>query len=88
MSSSLSMGLSVISSNLGMAYFICSVITNYRWMRIFSSGWWFGAILILHLPVNVTATIFTLMIFSFEFVPGICLFYNSKKKKTKLIAEK
>jgi hypothetical protein len=80
---SLGMVLAIISLMMGIAYFVSSAVTGYQWMRILSFGWWIGMVLLFLLPPKTGPALLTLMVFLFEFIPGVYLYNAWKKQQVK-----
>jgi hypothetical protein len=69
----------IISTVLGVAFFISGEIQQLKWQKLLSIGWWAGAILLFMYPSVHTLLIFAIMLISLQAVPGIII--NRKYRK-------
>ena len=69
----------IISTVLGVTFYISGEIQQLKWQKMLSVGWWAGAILLFMYPSVHTLLIFALMLIFFQAVPGIII--NRKYKK-------
>jgi hypothetical protein len=70
---------SVISTVLGVTYFVSGEIQQIKWLKWISLGWWAGAIFTFLFGSIHTLLIFALMLIFLQTLPGIIL--NRKYKK-------
>lgn len=70
---------SVISTVLGVTYFVSGEIQQIKWFKWISLGWWAGAVFTFFYGSVHTLLIFALMLIFLQVVPGIML--NRKYKK-------
>jgi hypothetical protein len=70
---------SVISTVLGVTYFVSGEIQQIKWLKWLSLGWWAGAVYTFFFGSVHTLLIFAIMLIFFQVVPGIIL--NRKYKR-------
>jgi hypothetical protein len=70
---------SVISTVLGVTYFVSGEIQQIKWFKWLSVGWWAGAVYTFFFGSVHTLLIFAIMLIFFQVVPGIIL--NRKYKR-------
>ena len=70
---------SVISTVLGVTYFVSGEIQQIKWLKWLSLGWWAGAVYTFFFGSVHTLLIFAFMLIFFQVIPGIVL--NRKYKK-------
>ena len=69
----------VISTVLGVTFYVSGEIQQLKWQKNLSYGWWAGAILLFFVPSIHTLIIFAAMMIFLQVVPGIIM--NRKWKK-------
>lgn len=69
----------IISTVIGVAFFISGEIQLLKWQKALSICWWLGAILLFMFPSVHTLLIFAIMLISLQAIPGIIM--NRKFKK-------
>jgi len=69
----------IISIILGVGYAVSGFVFGKFWVSLLSIGWWIGAILMLFMGTLETILIMAAMMLLFQTMPGIILYYNSKK---------
>ena len=70
------------ASIFGTGFFICGIISNQKWLRNLSFGWWVGALLMFligYAEVHWDFIIMPLLIFFLLLVPGIIIFSKEKR---------
>ncbi|MGD8782545.1 MAG: hypothetical protein PVH88_26760 [Ignavibacteria bacterium] len=70
----------VISSILGIGYFLSAVIYGYRWIIYIAVGWWLGAIFMFIYPGMHTFLVMVSMLIFLQTIPGIIIYKKSKKE--------
>ena len=75
----------IISTVLGVTFYISGEIQQLKWQKLLSIGWWAGAIVLFMLPSVHTLLIFAIMLIVFQAVPGIILNRKYKKEISKNI---
>ncbi|MDA3860948.1 MAG: hypothetical protein PF445_06955 [Melioribacteraceae bacterium] len=72
----------LVSTILGLAYFITGFVLGKPWVTKLSAGWWTGAIIMFLWPYLYTLLLMASMIICFQIIPGII--FNRESKKLKL----
>jgi hypothetical protein len=75
----------VISTVLGVTFYISGEIQQLKWQKLLSLGWWAGAILLFFLPGVHTLLIFAIMMICFQVIPGIIMNRTWKKEMSSII---
>ena len=70
----------VLSVIVGIGFFVNGTISDYRWFRTISFGWWGGSILIFFINWRYRQTILALLMFFFMVIPGIWLNFRWRKQ--------
>lgn len=73
----------MMSSVLGIAYFISGIVYGDSWIKYLSLGWWGGAVVMFLLPSLHILLVFAAMMILFQIVPGI-IFYIKWKNELKI----
>jgi hypothetical protein len=76
---------SVISTVLGVTFFVSGEIQQIKWFKRLSIGWWAGAVFTFFYGSVHTLLIFALMLIAFQAVPGIIL---NRKYKREIASER
>ena len=75
--------ISPINSTIfGAGFFICGIISNQKWCRNLSFGWWAGALAMLWIgdtDIHWDFIIMPLLIFFLLLVPGLILYVKEKR---------
>ncbi len=69
----------MIATVLAMAYLISGVVLNRFWFSMLSVCWWLGAIYMFIFPYLHSLIVMASMMLTFQVVPGIVLYMESKK---------
>lgn len=70
----------IISTSLGISYFVSGAIQQIKWFKYISLGWWLGSILLFVFPSIHTLLIFAFMLIVFQVIPGIIIRNKSKSE--------
>ena len=71
----------LVSTILGISFFISGFLYDKRWITYISAGWWMGAIIMFIYPYLYTLLIMSAMMIVFQIIPGIIIYRESKKLK-------
>lgn len=69
----------VLSTILGISFFISGILYGKRWITYLSAGWWAGAIIMFIFPYHYTLLLMSAMMIVFQIIPGIILYRDSRK---------
>ncbi|MBL8018013.1 MAG: hypothetical protein JNK43_12130 [Ignavibacteria bacterium] len=70
----------LISTVLGLAYFVSGAIQQIKWLRYISVCWWAGAALMFYYAGIHSMLVFAGMLVCFQVIPGVLLYLRSKKQ--------
>lgn len=71
----------VLSTILGIAFFVSGFLYDKRWVTYISAGWWTGAIIMFIYPYLYTLLLMSGMMLVLQVIPGIIIYRDSKKLK-------
>jgi hypothetical protein len=71
----------ILSTILGIAFFISGYLYDKKWITYLSAGWWAGAIIMFIYPYLYTLLLMTAMMIVLQVIPGIIIYRDSKKLK-------
>ncbi len=69
----------ILSTILGISFFISGFLYDKRWITYISAGWWAGAIIMFIYPYLYTLLLMGAMMIVFQIIPGIILYRDSRK---------
>lgn len=69
----------IISTMLGVSYFVSGCIQQLPWLRNLSYAWWAGAFFMFLLPGRHTLLVFALMMIALQVIPGLIINRDYKK---------
>jgi hypothetical protein len=70
----------LLSSILGIGFFMSGFVYDLNWVKFLSLGWWTGAAIMFIFPGLHSVLIMAFMMLAFQVVPGIII-YNKFKKE-------
>ena len=70
----------IISTVLGLSYFVSGAIQQNKWFQYLSIGWWLGAALLFIFPGLHVLLVFAGMLILFQALPGIILYRKWKRE--------
>lgn len=73
-------GSGVIAVLLAIGYIVTGTIMNSGWVKLLGIGWWLGSILIFYSSVIQSVLIWAILMTVLQFIPGIILLVQEKKK--------
>ena len=73
-------GSGVIAVLLAIGYIVTGTIMNSGWVKLLGIGWWIGTILIFYSSVIQSVLIWVVLMIALQFIPGIVLLVQEKKK--------
>jgi hypothetical protein len=73
----------LISTVLGIAFFISGVLFEQSWISYLSAAWWAGAIYMFIFPSIHTLLIMALMMLFIQVLPGVLMYRNYKNEMSK-----
>lgn len=69
----------ILSTILGIAFFISGLLYDKKWITYLSAGWWAGAIIMFIYPYLYTLLLMSAMMIVLQIIPGIIIYRDSKK---------
>ena len=77
----------LLSTVLGLAYYVTGFLVASKWMKYLSFGWWAGAILMFVVPGLYSLLLMAFMMMALQTIPGIIL-YSGYVKERKQASER
>lgn len=69
----------ILSTILGIAFFVSGFLYDKKWITYLSAGWWAGAIIMFIYPYLYTLLLMSAMMILLQIIPGIIIYRDSKK---------
>ncbi|MCK9425145.1 MAG: hypothetical protein M0Q21_03785 [Ignavibacteriaceae bacterium] len=70
----------LMSTVLGVAYFISGTVYDSKWVKLLALGWWCGGIAMFFIANIIQILIMALMMLGLQVIPGFIFYFSSKKE--------